>query len=49
MTRLQNSLMVDVSDMYLCVFFETENNDNVIKFFEQLVRDMLAPAETAAQ
>ena len=41
MTELQNLLMVDVSDMYLCVFFETENNDNVLKFFEQLVRDMV--------
>lgn len=41
MTELQNMLMVDVSDMYLCVFFETDNNDNVLKFFEQLVRDML--------
>ena len=41
MPELQDLLMVDVSDMYLCVFFETENNDNVLKFFEQLVRDML--------
>ena len=49
MTRLQNSLMVDVSDMYLCIFFETGNNENVIKFFEQLVRDMLSPAEITAQ
>lgn len=41
MPELQDLLMVDVSDMYLCVFFETENNDNVLKFFEQLVRDMV--------
>lgn len=45
MTELQNMLMVDVSDMYLCIFFETGNNENVIKFFEQLVRDMLALPE----
>ena len=47
MTELQNLLMVDVSDMYLCVFFETGNNENVLKFFEQLVRDMLPQPETA--
>lgn len=47
MTELQNMLMVDVSDMYLCVFFETDNNDNVLKFFEQLVRDMLNMPEAA--
>ena len=49
MTELQNMLMVDVSDMYLCVFFETGNDENVIKFFEQLVRDMMPEAEAAAQ
>lgn len=47
MTELQNLLMVDVSDMYLCVFFETGNNENVLKFFEQLVRDMLPQPEAA--
>ena len=41
MTELQNLLMVDVSDMYLCMFFETGNNDNALRFFEHLVRDML--------
>ena len=41
MTELQNMLMVDVSDMYLCMFFETGNNDNALRFFEHLVRDML--------
>ena len=45
MTELQNKLLVDVSDMYLCIFFETGNNENVIKFFEQLIRDMLALPE----
>lgn len=34
-------LQIDASDMYLCIFFETGNNDNVIKFFDQLVRDMM--------
>lgn len=47
MTELQNLLMVDVSDMYLCVFFETGNNENVLKFFRQLVRDMLPQPEAA--
>ena len=41
MTELQNMLLVDVSDMYLCMFFETGNNDNALSFFEHLVRDML--------
>lgn len=31
----------DANDMYLTVFFETDNNDNVLKFFDQLVRDMM--------
>ena len=34
-------LQIDTSDMYLCIFFETGNNDNVALFFGQLVRDML--------
>ena len=31
----------DTSDMYLCVFYETYNDENVLKFFERFVRDML--------
>lgn len=32
---------IDASDMYLCIFMETGNNDNVVKFFDQFVRDMM--------
>ena len=49
LSGLQETLMIDCSDMYLCIFFETDNNDNVIKFFEQLVHDMLPQTEAAAQ
>lgn len=48
---LQPMLMSDMSDMYLSVFFSTENDDNVLIFFEQLVRDMMVDptAEVAAE
>lgn len=37
----------DTSDMYLAVFYETGNNDNVLIFFERLIRDlMVEPAVT---
>lgn len=39
-------LQLDGSDLYLCIFFETGNNDNVVKFFDQLVRDMMAAPAT---
>ncbi len=39
---IQQLMMVDTSDMYLCVFFETGNNENVLAFFERFVRDMMA-------
>lgn len=41
----------DTSDMYLAVFFETGNNDNVLKFFDHLVRDLMVEpaADPAAQ
>ena len=45
-------LLADTRDMYLCVFFETENNENVLTFFDRFVRDMMiepAPVETPAQ
>ncbi len=38
---LRQLLLYDTSDMYLSIFFETENNDNVIKFFDLFVRDMM--------
>ena len=34
-------LQCDASDMYIGVFFETGNNENVLKFFDQFVRDMM--------
>ena len=34
-------LQCDTSDMYLSVFYITDNDANVLKFFEQFVRDML--------
>ena len=49
MTELQNMLMVDVSDMYLCLFFDTGNDENAIKFFDHLVRDFMPAADSAAQ
>ena len=35
------TLMCDTSDMYLSVFFTTDNDENVLKFFELFIRDML--------
>ena len=34
-------LQCDTSDMYICVFFDTGNDENVLKFFDQFVRDMM--------
>ena len=42
MTSLQSTLLCDMSDMYLCVFFTTENDENVLKFTDYFVRDMMA-------
>ena len=42
MTALQSMLLCDMSDMYLGVLFETENNENVLNFTEYFIRDMLA-------
>lgn len=39
-------LQIDASDMYLCIFFETGNNENVVKFFDQFVRDMMVEPVT---
>lgn len=39
-------LQWDTSDMYLCIFFETGNNENVVKFFDQFVRDMMVEPVT---
>ena len=40
-------LLADIRDMYLCVFFDTENDDNVLKFFDRFVQDMMVAPETA--
>lgn len=45
-------LMSDTSDMYACIFAVTDNDENVIKFFDQFIRDMMidpAMAEVSAQ
>jgi len=34
-------LQCDTSDMYIGIFFATGNDDNVIKFFDQFIRDMM--------
>ena len=47
MTTLQSMLLCDLSDMYLCVFFETENNENVLTFADYFVRDMMAQSGVA--
>ena len=38
-------LQCDTSDMYLCVFFETGNNENVLTFTERFIRDMMVAPE----
>ena len=40
---LQPMLMNESSDMYLCIFTVTGNDDNVIKFFEQFPRKDVTP------
>ena len=34
-------LQCDTKDMYIGIFFATGNDDNVIKFFDQFIRDMM--------
>ena len=45
-------LQADVSDLYIGVFYETGNDENVLRFFERFIRDMMvepAPADLPAQ
>lgn len=44
---IQQMLQCDTSDMYVSICFSTGNDDNVIAFFDQFIRDMLLPPETA--
>jgi len=37
----QKLLFTDVTDLYLCVFHKTGNDENVLKFADILVRDMM--------
>lgn len=37
----QNLLWCDPADLYLCVFHKTDNDENVLKFTDIFVRDML--------
>ena len=46
---IQSMLQCDTSDMYIGVFFETGNNENVLKFFEQFIRDMMIAPEISAE
>ncbi len=49
---MANMLNTSTSDMFISVFFETGNNENVLIFFEQFIRDMLLEptvVETPAQ
>ena len=47
MTKLQSMLMCDMSDMYISILFETQNNENVLKFADHFIRDMLAQSGVA--
>lgn len=38
---VMSMLMCDTRDMYICAFFDTGNDENVLKFLDQFVRDML--------
>lgn len=38
---MQAMLQCDTSDMYIGVFFDTGNNDNVLTFFDRFIRDMM--------
>ncbi len=38
---MQPMLLSDTSDMYACIFAVTGNDENVIKFFDQFIRDMM--------
>lgn len=38
---MQSMLQCDTSDMYIGVFFATGNDENVLTFFEQFIRDMM--------
>ncbi len=38
-------LQCDTKDMYIAVFFDTENDENVLKFFNQFIRDMMIEPE----
>lgn len=42
---IQSMLQCDTSDMYIGVFFDTGNDENVLKFFEQFIRDMMIEPE----
>lgn len=42
---IMRMLQCDTRDMYIGVFFDTGNDENVLKFTEQFVRDMLIEPE----
>lgn len=40
-------LQCDTKDMYAAIFFDTGNDENVIKFFNRFIRDMMLEPEAA--
>lgn len=40
-------LLTDPTDMYICVFHDTQNDDNVYKFLDILVQDMMTEPSAA--
>lgn len=40
------TLQCDTKDMYAAIFFDTGNDENVITFFNQFIRDMMLEPET---
>lgn len=38
---VMSMLMCDTRDMYIGVFFDTGNDENVLKFFDRFIRDMM--------
>lgn len=43
---IRSMLQCDTSDMYIGVFFATGNDENVLKFFDQFIRDMMIDPTT---
>ncbi|MBR4081222.1 MAG: hypothetical protein IKK21_05510 [Clostridia bacterium] len=44
----QDMFLTNTSDMYLCVFHDTGNDENVLRFAETLIRKLMEASEEAA-